>query len=615
MPKKSSQDSFKTLSSEIAQGFLQTVMVVDDQAYYVEELEVSQEVSTLRTAEIKKPGGIRIGKQAERKSTPELSPSISNAQDIFIHRLNAKTLTDAFADMGIACTVIRPKDNKEPDLKNRILKLAQKSDIIVFDWVLLGEDAEGKKISELISEITKNSVNENKKLRLIAVYTGNSNLDIVLNTVSDKLTDDGFSPEKDDENFMITVDAVRISVFAKKYAEIPEGSHFYKRKIGEETIPARLVDDFTEMTSGLVSNVALQSFATIRNNTHHILAKFHPSLDAPFLAHRLMLPHPSDANEHLANLIGAEITALLEGKKVGDFADVCLLDGKQRHSLNEWLKHFVGKKKDWHKDWNLMVLKGGTTSKTIVDAIYKILSEDGDAEEKLRKNLLKPSISEKIKKKVIESTSAIHTLEVTKRFIEDEDKAEALDREFAYLTTVSSFYKEKPLLRFGTILKEITNPDKTVYWLCVQPLCDCIRISKKRKFPLLKLKIFDEEKHNKFDFVLFDEEYICASVVYKPFDTEFVEFKSNRTKVISSEKVNEEFIFKSVTEKKLINGAERETVRTFRWLGELKFAQAQRISNQYASNISRVGLDESEWLRRWATFGKMVKDSSLTCAA
>ncbi len=36
-------------------------------------------------------------------------------------------------------------------------------------------------------------------------------------------------------------------------------------------------------------------------------------------------------------------------------------------------------------------------------------------------------------------------------------------------------------------------------------------------------------------------------------------------------------------------------------MADLNDAQAQRVANNYASQLSRVGLDESEWLRRWAS--------------
>ena len=38
----------------------------------------------------------------------------------------------------------------------------------------------------------------------------------------------------------------------------------------------------------------------------------------------------------------------------------------------------------------------------------------------------------------------------------------------------------------------------------------------------------------------------------------------------------------------------------FIWLSDLKDAHAQRVANNFASQLSRIGLDESEWLRRWA---------------
>jgi hypothetical protein len=38
----------------------------------------------------------------------------------------------------------------------------------------------------------------------------------------------------------------------------------------------------------------------------------------------------------------------------------------------------------------------------------------------------------------------------------------------------------------------------------------------------------------------------------------------------------------------------------FKWILDLKDAHAQRIANTYAAKLSRVGLDESEWLRRWS---------------
>jgi hypothetical protein len=41
----------------------------------------------------------------------------------------------------------------------------------------------------------------------------------------------------------------------------------------------------------------------------------------------------------------------------------------------------------------------------------------------------------------------------------------------------------------------------------------------------------------------------------------------------------------------------------YKWLGELKPSHAQRLSYYMTASLSRIGLDESEWLRLWAKEG------------
>ena len=36
----------------------------------------------------------------------------------------------------------------------------------------------------------------------------------------------------------------------------------------------------------------------------------------------------------------------------------------------------------------------------------------------------------------------------------------------------------------------------------------------------------------------------------------------------------------------------------YKWIFDLMESHAQKIVNEYAANLSRVGIDESEWLRR-----------------
>ena len=73
------------------------------------------------------------------------------------------------------------------------------------------------------------------------------------------------------------------------------------------------------------------------------------------------------------------------------------------------------------------------------------------------------------------------------------------------------------------------------------------------------------------------------------FELRTIKFKPlEGTDLIIAKEVNELFYFESLHGEK------------FLWLSDLKDAHAQRIANNFAAKLSRVGLDESEWLRRYS---------------
>jgi hypothetical protein len=163
-----------------------------------------------------------------------------------------------------------------------------------------------------------------------------------------------------------------------------------------------------------------------------------------------------------------------------------------------------------------------------------------------------------------------------------------LDYEFAILTTLKSTYLQKePVLRLGTILKEVKDSNagdvKPRYWVCIQPLCDCVRIKGKRAFPFLKMSRNDDQ----FDLVLPEggDNYVKVRISYRPYESKLIEYRADKTETVISKREGEKFIFTSTENKK------------YEWVAELKFEHAQRIVNKYATEQSRVGLDESEWLR------------------
>ena len=132
------------------------------------------------------------------------------------------------------------------------------------------------------------------------------------------------------------------------------------------------------------------------------------------------------------------------------------------------------------------------------------------------------------------------------------------------------------------------------YWVCLQPRCDSIRIVKdERAFPMLPLEICKDE--TKFRLVLLNGNFepIRVSLKNKPYNLSLISFTSQvgNHGSIFAENQKQKFYFTST------NGIK------YRWVGELRTEQAQRLANEFATNLSRVGLDESEWLRLWATKG------------
>jgi hypothetical protein len=176
-------------------------------------------------------------------------------------------------------------------------------------------------------------------------------------------------------------------------------------------------------------------------------------------------------------------------------------------------------------------------------------------------------------------------------FHADVASSECLDEKLAFVTSMRSYYENVPQLTMGTIVKEMAD-DGPSYWICVQPRCDCVRIGSKRVFPFLPLKVTSE---GNFDITLKEEDgYIRLLHRKKPYDLRMIKFEPLKRDngVVTAKKDGENYYFQDTSRHKYI------------WVGELRRENAQRLSNQFAATLSRVGLDESEWLRLWATRGR-----------
>jgi hypothetical protein len=161
------------------------------------------------------------------------------------------------------------------------------------------------------------------------------------------------------------------------------------------------------------------------------------------------------------------------------------------------------------------------------------------------------------------------------------------NEEFSILTHHKSnlFIKpySRPILTLGVVVKQ---SNKNKYFVCIQQRCDSLRLGLTEERPFLflpleicerKFSIIHKEGENYLKFrVLSDNCFYLTSFF----------FRQNHKGVVLANCLLDDFYFKDIHS------------QSFKWVLDLKFSQAQKIANNFSSKLSRVGLDESEWLRR-----------------
>jgi hypothetical protein len=572
---------FREYSQNVVRNFLQSIVVVDDRAYF-EKTESSVRPTVLATparpsftgaARAKAEGGSERAATTSQGSL-ETEPEIEEAKtaeetsEDRAHEMNAKQLIDSFADRGIACAVFRPSKFEFDQLDKRVHALVGWSDVVMLDWVL-HEDTEGKKVKQLIAEITKKSSEQNR-LQLVVIYTGELRLSGIIDEVEKALTDGGALNVARKDDFTVESGPTRITIYGKGNIE-REGlaADLRPRMASLDQLPGMVVTEFTNMTAGLISNVALDSLAALRSNTHRILATFSSAMDAPFLAHRAMLDQPEDASILLVQLIVAELSSVLEGYEVGKVADSI--------SGFDVIKAWINSNEA--EGYNFAKRFGAGKQTNALDQLGILL----------RRGVL----DEQLQAPFTAYQKDPHKKDLTKKLALPSESAENLEHQFAILTTLKSNYRletSPPLLFPGTILKELAeDKSKQTYWMCIQPICDCLRITETRSFPFLRLRPASE-KDPAFDLVLRDDEaYVRVQVEYSPYKSTMIDFDpSQKSQAILGRLENSGVLFAAT------NGT------VFKWLADMKFEHTQRIINNYAAQLARVGLDESEWQRRWS---------------
>jgi hypothetical protein len=526
---------------DIVDAFLQTVVVVDDRAFDDDD----QDETSSGHVEGPRPG-------PGRDVTRELV--VPNSQDA--HELNAKAVTDAFAEDGLVCSLLSPR--RDEDVSEKFLRTAKRADLIVLDWVLHGDV--GRKTLKLVEKVLADDLRDRRRLRTIAVYTGQKELLDVANRLAatiDAAYDD-CELERQDDGLAMTKGPVRAAVFAKEHvSELP--AELEARRVSFAGLPACLRSEFATLTTGLVTGVALAALGALRHDTHRILKTLSPKLDPAYLGNSAALPDPEEAVGQAVALVAAEVRSVIEDNDVGRNVELPVLrlwldDAKRKHLR---FGELIDPAKRLSRPQVDAILTHGLGTDEGVEAIGAI---------KHGKNYFKKTVKH----------------EATKVFCDNQDEAAASDADFAHRTMMRTIYSQPArILQLGTIVQS-----QGVYRLCVQPLCDSVRLTSTQAFPFLRLEIVEPDRGP--DFVVIDpdgEGWVHLQLAGNPSDLVMISF--------------------APTQKNAVTAAVAAGMHSFRdsdqvihrWVGELKPDFSQRAAFDLAQQFARIAVDEAELFR------------------
>ena len=523
---------FRRRCKEIAGRFLQTVVIIDDEAFIGDPPPSPRPLVT-------------PDRHTPARGTSDEAQEAPDHETRYSHSLNAGVLVESFSRRGLVCAVVTPQSSDEANAvePNDIVAPATKrADIVILDWRLNNDY--GERTMSIFKDILESD--GDGRLRLIAVYTGEQDISRIGQTILQEL--DGF--EGDEHNVVLSRGHCRIVIYAKSATSL--APNLVDRSVSESDMPERLIGDFSNMTEGLLPSMALTSLATIRENAHRILDRFDAKLDPAFLTHRACLPFPDESQQHMTTQLASELHALMSDT-------VATRDPAGMETIEDWLNSSLG------TDTDLAFGEGKTASRDETIALLK----EGFG-----------------KRKPNDLSKTRGFRQLTRGFSNGEDADNQLDRRLAWMFNFRTvFNAPSPILRLGSVLRRKTEYSEG-FFLCMRPTCDSVRLSEITTFPLLPLvepagtpiqivlrtgtdmfrRVGVSTKIDRWLLTRFIPNQERESIVAERDDTGFYFIDSDRGR--------------------------------FDWLGELKPEFAQRVAQEFASGLSRVAVDDSEWLRR-----------------
>ncbi|PYF00954.1 hypothetical protein C8J35_101776 [Rhizobium sp. PP-F2F-G38] len=550
--------TFEEQCHRAASRFLQTAVLVDDRAEFQAQPVVNpnDEID-----EFKAPDELAA---ANDDIATVVGPSTE--------RLDAGAVTQGFAAEGLICSVLKPAG--AGTIVEDVLKLSPRSDMIVLDWQM-GDD--GDIAMSIIYKVLKQDKRTGGRLRLFAIYTGVHDLATVAARIGADLSD--LKVATNSFEFADSSNTAKVVILGKGVAR-DHAAGQASRCVEEAGLASRLVTEFATFSGGILRNATLASMGHLRSNTHRLLARLNSNLDTPLITHFALVNSVEDSQQYLADLILQEIEAQVPLEQiVAEFAGPVGITLRIAKSYRDG------------RSSTLTLDKDGATQQILTEK----QAADLVTNPKPTLQALLPTIASTLGKKQKEISAQFVPETLVKRlygvlgdtYAEGERKHE----EFAVASGIrlangkSHDFESRglPTVRLGTIIHAGGE-----YFMCLTPVCDSVRLPNETSNFLFGLLVRDEAKFN----VIVDD---AGERIRLLIDRKNVSIRTFRLVTAADRTIR--------VERRYIDyvvPVAGQSDDYFRWVAEMKPMQAQRVVAAITSNLSRIGLDEFEWLRQLA---------------
>lgn len=561
--------AFNEFILKSAELYIHTVVLIDDRIYESKIGNVTAPLTkpstgrrkmALKSVTIATDKKIKIFEGAEDSEKPD---------EVSFHDVQ-----NSFAKKRIVCSLYQPKKSASFSERSEVCCLCSSADVVIIDWDLHGDP--GLKATELVVNLIDQSMKEiPHQLQLILIYTMEVNLRSVADTIfeylSKRIGEETIVVDPETEGLVITTNNARVVVLGKvPNTSLPQYSKFW---VSEKKLAERTIWEFSRIASGLLQSVVLRGIAHLRDNNRRILMRFHDGIDSAFLAHRALLL-PDEAFGQIIPLLTDELRAVLE-----DTLGECPIGSGPA------VERIIA-------DWCAGHWKPGNNSRLNIgdgaDALE--FAKDVFCNGPLIKNdysrFRKSEIPGLVDKRDNEPVcwNEKKCLKLAEYLSSDSDGNPSHEMLSSLMSQRIAYENASRTLHLGVFLREMAGKQR--YMLCLQPVCDSIRINgEKRAFIFCFLDI--PEVGKSFTHAVMDLNRKLIKLSYKPKISKcHVSIFSAGTDAVCATKDSEgRFIF------------EDESKSKYEWIAELKTEHAQSAAEEFGRTLSRVGLTESEWLR------------------